>query len=456
MLFIPVSILLKMEVTRLIQNIPETGKHRVVIIGAGFGGLELTKQLCRSSYQVILLDRNNYHQFQPLLYQVATAGLEPTAVSFPIRKFFQKYKNVYFRVAEILSINTDLKEVTTNVGRLKYDTLVLAAGTKTNFFGNSRIEQFALQMKSTSDSIYIRNWILENFERALNVKEPEKISEFINIAIVGGGPTGVELAGALAEMKKHVFPKDYPGLDLSLMKIALFQGSHLLLAGMSAKSSAKAKKYLEKLEVEVHLNSIAADYDGRMLRFKDGSSLISRNVIWAAGVSADHFSGISSESVTTGNRLLVDRKNKVLGYSDVYAIGDLCLMKTPRYPGGHPQVAQVAIQQARLLAINLKKSSTGKPLSNFEYKNKGSMATIGRNLAVADFPFFHISGFPAWIIWSLIHLITLVGGKNKLSAFLNWIWKYLTYDQSLRLVIKPSVKVFNEAGPAEKVASLKY
>ena len=278
-----------MAVTKYIQNIPEVSRQRIVIVGAGFGGLELTKRLCRSSYQVILLDRNNYHQFQPLLYQVATAGLEPSAVSFPIRKFFQKYENVYFRVAEVLSVNTGLKEVTTSVGKLSYDTLVMAAGTKTNFFGNSNMENFALQMKSTADSIYIRNWILENFEKALNFKDTGEISEYINIAIVGGGPTGVELAGALAEMKKHVFPKDYPGLDLSLMRIALFQGSPLLLQGMSAKSSAKAKNYLEKLGVEVHFNSIAVDYDGKILKFNDGSSFTSRNVIWAAGVSADFF-----------------------------------------------------------------------------------------------------------------------------------------------------------------------
>ena len=433
-----------MAVSTFMQNIPEVSHQRVVIIGAGFGGLELTKRLCRSRYQVILLDRNNYHQFQPLLYQVATAGLEPSAVSFPIRKFFQRYENVYFRVAEVLSVNTDVKEVTTSVGKLSYDTLVLAAGTKTNFFGNPNMEDFALQMKSTADSIYIRNWILENFEKALNFKDAGEIGEYINIAIVGGGPTGVELAGALAEMKKHVFPKDYPGLDLSLMRIALFQGSSLLLQGMSAKSSAKAKNYLEKLGVEVHFNSIAVDYDGKILRFDGGSSFSSRNVIWAAGVSADSVSGINPASVTVGNRLLVDRYNMVDGYRDVYAIGDFSFMKTREYPNGHPQVAQVAIQQARVLAKNLKKSSSGKSLKDFEYKNKGSMATIGRNLAVADLPLFHLSGFAAWVIWSMVHLFTLVGGKNRLSAFLNWIWKYLTYDQSLRLIIKPSVKASRE------------
>ncbi len=434
-----------MEVNNYIQNIPETNCQRIVIIGAGFGGLELTRSLCRSRYQVILLDRNNYHQFQPLLYQVATAGLEPSAVSFPVRKFFQKYENVNFRMTEVLSVNTGLKEVITSVGRLSYDLLVVAAGTKTNFFGNSRMEHFALQMKSTADSIYMRNWILENFEKALNMKNPAEISENINIAVVGGGPTGVELAGAIAEMKKYVFPKDYPGLDLGLMKIALFQGSPMLLPGMSSKSSEKSRKYLRKLGVEVSLNSYAVDYDGKVLRFANGNQYSSRNVIWAAGVSAVTVNGITSGLETAGNRLLVDRHNKVEGYDDIYAIGDFCLMKTRQYPLGQPQVAQVAIQQARMLSKNLKKTGAGGVLTDFEYKNKGSMATIGRNLAVADLPLFHVSGFVAWIIWSLVHLITLVGGKNKLSAFLNWIWKYFTYDQSLRLILRPFIKDSKEA-----------
>lgn len=409
----------------------------MVVLGGGFAGLELTKRLCKSQNQVVLLDKNNYHQFQPLLYQVATSGLEPSAVSFPLRKFFQQYKHVHFRVAEVLSVDTKTKEVVTSVGRLTYDILVLAMGTKTNFYGNVKMKKNALSMKSTADSIFIRNWILENFEKALNLDDPEIISGYINIALVGGGPTGVELAGALAEMKKYVFPKDYPGLDLSLMKINLYQGVSRLLPGMSPVSSAKAKKYLEKLGVEVHLQSRVIDYDGKNLQLADGRNFSSRNVIWTAGVTAVPIEGVDPVLNNTANRLIVNRHNLVEGYKDIYALGDLALMKTRKFPDGHPQVAQVALQQARTLASNLKKTGTAKPLVEFEYKNRGMMATIGRNLAVADLPMIHLGGFWAWLVWSIVHLMTLVGGKNKVSTFLNWIWKYLTYDQSLRLIIKP-------------------
>ena len=425
-----------------IPNIPETDKKRVVIIGGGFAGLKFLRRIGSDGFQIVMLDKNNFHQFQPLLYQVATAGLEPSAISFPVRKILQSEKNVHFRIAEIVEIHADKKEISTTIGRLKYDHLVLAIGANTNFFGQQNIERHALSMKTASDAILIRNTILENFEGALLEVNQRKIDEYLNIILVGGGPTGVELAGALAEMKKFIFPKDYPELDLSKMRIVIYEASPKLLSGMSSSSSQSALKYLKKLGVEVHLGTRVEDYNGSCIKLSDGSTVPSKTVIWAAGVKANTVAGLREESFGRGGRIRVDRFNRVIGYKHIFALGDLSIMETPKYPNGHPQVAQVAIQQANSLADNLQRIKAKKAAKEFEYADKGSMATIGRNLAVADLPVVgKIKGFIAWVLWSFVHLFMIVGVKNRLSIFINWSFNYFTYDQSLRLLIKPKVRI---------------
>ena len=426
-----------MKLNTYIPNIPDNDKKRIVIIGGGFAGLKLLRKLIGKNLQIVLLDKNNFHQFQPLLYQVATAGLEPSAISFPVRKVLQKEKDVHFRIAELNEIHSDKNEISTSIGFLKYDYLVLAMGATTNFFGQQNIEQYTLSLKTASDAILIRNTILENFELALLETDQEKINEYLNIVLVGGGPTGVELAGALAEMKKYIFPKDYPELDVTKMRIVLFEASPGILAGMSPKSSVKAQKYLTRLGVEVHSNSRVMDYNGSCLNISDGSTLFSKTVIWSAGIKANSVAGFEPEVYGRGNRIRVDRYNRVLEHDNIFALGDLSIMGTPKYPDGHPQVAQAAIQQAKLLASNLIKLKSGLALKEFEYKDKGSMATIGRNLAVADLPIGKLKGFTAWVLWSIVHLFMIVGVKNRFSIFLNWSWNYFTYDQSLRLLIRP-------------------
>ncbi len=436
-----------MEKLRYIPNIPDTDKKRVVVVGSGFAGLKFVRSILRKNFQIVLLDKNNFHQFQPLLYQVATAGLEPSAISFPLRKILQKEKHIHFRIADVQAVNSGLKEIETDIGTLKYDYLVLAMGASTNFYGQKKIEQTALSMKTAADAILIRNTILENFELALLQDTPEKAAKFLNIVLVGGGPTGVELAGAVAEMKKYIFPKDYPELDMSKMRIVLYQGSGSLLAGMSSKSSARATRYLKNLGVEVNLDTRVLDYDGGCLKLSDGTTISSKTVIWAAGVIANKIDGISVSSMNPQQRIMVDRQNRAYGYHDIFAIGDLSLMKTPKYPNGHPQVAQVAIQQAKTLAGNLIRLSrnTSPKSKDFEYRDKGALATIGRNLAVADLPFVKLSGFLAWMLWSFVHLFMIVGVKNRILIFMNWSWNYFTYDQSLRLLIRHKPSIINRS-----------
>ncbi len=420
-----------------IPNIPQTKKKRIVIVGGGFAGLKILRKLSGKGFQIVLLDKNNYHQFQPLLYQVSTAGLEPTAISFPLRKILQNEKNIHFRITGLKEINDHNNEIITDIGKLSYDYLILAMGTTTNFFGQKNIEKYSLAMKTAADSILIRNTILKNFELSLLETEEDKINSFINIVIVGGGPTGVELAGALAEMKKYIFPKDYPELDLNNMRIIIYEASPKLLSGMSSFSSKHALKYLKSLGVEVYLNTRVDDYDGNLLSVSDESTVSTKTVIWAAGVKSERITGIAEELFAPGNRINVNRHNKVPNTSNIFVVGDQCIMKTQKYPNGHPQVAQTAIQQARLLAKNILRIESGNKPTDFEYVDKGSMATIGRNLAVADLPFGKFRGFTAWILWSIVHLFTIVGIKNRISTFLNWIWSYFTYDQSLRVLIIP-------------------
>lgn len=423
-----------------IPNIPDTKNKRIVIVGGGFAGLKILRKLASKNYQIILIDKNNYHQFQPLLYQVATAGLEPSAISFPFRKIIQNSKNIHYRIARLEEVDQDKNEIITDIGSLSYDYLILAMGTTTNYFGQKNIEKNTLSMKTSSDAIFIRNTILENFEHSLLETDSSKISSYLNIVVVGGGPTGVELAGAFAEMKKYILPKEYPELDLSDMHIILYEASPKLLAGMSEYASEKALLYLKKLGVEVKLNTRVDDYDGTLLTISDGEKIKTKSVVWAAGVSANTSNGIDTDIIDHGNRIKVDRYNKMKGSDNIFVIGDQCIMTTPKYPDGHPQVAQTAIQQALNLSHNIVAWDSSGKLREFEYRDKGSMATIGRNLAVADLPFAKLKGFFAWVIWSVVHLFTIFGLKNRISVFLNWVWSYLTYDQSLRILLIPKRK----------------
>ncbi|MCX6233560.1 MAG: NAD(P)/FAD-dependent oxidoreductase [Bacteroidetes bacterium] len=419
-----------------ISKILETGLKRIVIAGCGFAGLKVAMKLSRHDFQIIVLDKNNYHQFQPLLYQVATSGLEPSSISFPLRKIFHKWSHIHFRIADVKTIDPGKNVLYTSIGSLKYDYLVLASGTGTNFYGMKDIEKNAIAMKSTSEALYIRNVILQNYECAMCMDDPEEVKARMNIVIVGGGPTGVELAGALAEMKKFVLPKDYPELDFSFMHIYLMESSQRLLNVMREKSSAIALRYLKKLGVDVVLNAMVGSYDGYEVTLKNGNTYRSRTLLWAAGVKANPVQGLAADCYGPSGRMIVDEFNKVPGYSNIFVIGDLALMRTAEYPNGHPQVAQVAIQQARLLVSNLVNASKGKEFHRFRYKDKGTLATVGRNLAVADFPHFSLYGFPAWFTWTFIHLMSIVGIKNRLFIFIDWLWNYITYDQSLRLIIK--------------------
>ncbi|RUT73387.1 NAD(P)/FAD-dependent oxidoreductase [Ancylomarina longa] len=427
-----------------IKHIPENGKPRVVIIGAGFAGLKLARQLANTKYQVVLIDRNNYHQFQPLFYQVATSGLEPASIVFPLRKVFQKRKNVHFRMADLLEVNPNVHEIYTSLGKLSYDYLVLATGVDTNYFGNRNIEQYGIPMKSVSEAIFLRNSILRNYEKALNESDPEWAANYMNIVLVGGGPTGVELAGALAEMKSEILPKDYPELDFNLMNVYLFQASDRLLNGMSEKASAKAEQYLNKLGVIVKTNARVVDYDGLKILMANGEIFNSYTLVWAAGVVAPAIKGISEVAATRGGRLRVDLNNKVRGLNHVYAIGDLAFQAEGDYQHGHPQVAQVGLQQAGNLGRNLKNLLRNKEMKAFHYKDRGSLATIGKNLAVADLPGIKIQGFLAWLLWLFVHLMAIVGVKNRFFILTNWVWNYFTSDQSLRVLIRPKKRSFTD------------
>lgn len=418
-------------------NIPETGQERVVIIGGGFAGLATARALAKSDFQVVLIDRNNYHQFQPLFYQVAMAGLEPSSIVFPFRKLFRKYKNVYIRVAEVEAVDPARNRLQTKLGHCNYDHLVIAIGADTNFYGNTAIEEHAIPMKSVSEALYLRNTILGDYEAALSYPDFDERQGLIDIVIVGGGPTGVELAGALAEMRKYILPKDYPELNTEEIDIYLIQSADQLLKGMSEVSSDKALRYLRELGVEVRLDTRVTGYDGQFVELNTGDRIRSRKVIWAAGITGNPLPGLPETAWTYGRRLAVDRHSRVRGLERVYAIGDIAYMEEPAFEQGHPQVAQVAIQQGRRLAENLKRHATGREWHDFSYLDKGSMATVGRNRAVVDLPRFSFQGFLAWTAWLLVHLFAILGTKNKVFVFLNWVWNYVTYDQSLRLIIRP-------------------
>jgi NADH dehydrogenase len=415
---------------------------KVVIAGAGFGGLRLARRLNnKAGFEVVLLDRFNHHQFQPLFYQVATAGLDASNISFPLRKVFQKSNNVRIRLAELQQVIPGQNKIITDTEEIQYDVLVLATGADTNFFGNEKIAAFASPMKSTVEALRLRYRLLLNFENVLTVTDETERQRHMNIVIVGGGPTGVELAGALAEMKRYVLPKDYPELDFTAMNIFLLEGAAGLLGGMSEKSSKRSQRYLKKLGVKVLLKTFVKDYNGKTVSLEGSAEIPSSVVIWAAGIKGNIPGGISKELIVRGNRIKTDRYCKVEGYSNIYAIGDLAYMETPKYPNGHPQVAPVAMQQADLIAANLKlveRKSRPENRLEFEYYDKGSMATVGRNLAVVDIPKprMHIGGGLAWFIWMSLHLMLILGVKNRFFVFCNWLYSYITYDQHLRLIFK--------------------
>lgn len=420
-------------------NIQRNQKKRVVIVGGGLGGLRLAEDLYGSGMQVVLIDKNNFHQFPPLIYQIASAGIDPSSISFPFRQIFRKRKDFYFRMAEARMVDTEKKILQTSIGKIDYDYLVLAAGATTNFFGNKNIEEWAIPMKTVPEAMGLRNALLSNFERALTCATEEERQELLNVVIVGGGATGVEIAGALSEMKHYVIPYDYPDMDSSLMHIYLIEAGDRLLAGMSQDSSKKAYDFLKSMGVDILFGKMVTDYRDHKVIMKDGTEIPTRTFLWVSGIRANAMPGISEDHLGRGFRFKVDQFNRIPGLNDVFAIGDQCLQTIdPTYPNGHPQVAQVAIQQAKNLAKNIKRINEGhaddNSLTPFKYNNLGSMATIGRNKAVVEIGKFHSQGFFAWILWLVVHLRSILGVKNKMMVLLNWLWKYVSYNDSIRMI----------------------
>lgn len=420
------------------MNIPKTEKNRVVIIGGGFAGISLAKRLKDLDVQLVLIDKQNYHTFQPLLYQVSTSGLEPDSIAYPIRKVLKKLDNFYFRWATVTHIEPENQTVTTSKGNLSYDYLVMATGTKTNYFGNADIERYAMSMKNIPQALDIRSLMLQNFEKADDCTDSEERKALLNFCIIGAGPTGVELAGAFSELKNNVFPKDYRHLNMAEMQIRLFEGGGRVLPPMSEKASEKALRFLRKLGVKVHLNTIVKDYDGETLTLNNQETIATKNCIWTAGVTGAIIEGFRNEIlVDRENRYKVNEFNQVEGYTNIFAIGDIALMQSKEYPKGHPQVAQPAIQQGELLAKNLRNLLTGNAMKAFRYYDKGTMATVGRNKAVVDLKNAKFGGFLAWYIWMFVHLMALVGFRNRVIVFFNWMYNYINFDKAARLIVRP-------------------
>ncbi|NIG57053.1 NAD(P)/FAD-dependent oxidoreductase [Chitinophaga sp. Cy-1792] len=418
-------------------NIPETKNPRVVIVGGGFGGINLAKHLKHAPVQVVLLDRNNYHLFQPLLYQVSTAGLEPDSIAFPLRGIFRKQKNLVFRMAEVTGIRAEENILETGIGELHYDYLIFATGSNTNFFGNKTIEANAIGMKSLIEAVQIRNYVVKQFEESLLLTDPEQIKAKLNFVMVGGGPTGVELAGAFAELRKYILPKDYASIPQNLMNVYLIEAGPRLLASFSEQTSQKTLKSLEELGVRVMLSTGVKEYDGKTVTLSTGEQIQSHSLLWSAGVKGVPVHGLPQDIILPNGRILVDDFNKLKGFKNVYAIGDIAQMTNdPRFPKGYPMVAQVAIQQGVNLAKNILLEMNGKVEKPFHYKDLGSMATIGRNRAVAEFAGIKMSGFPAWVVWMIVHLMSLLGFRNKLVVFINWFYRYFTFERGTRIIIK--------------------
>lgn len=418
-------------------------KKKIVIVGGGFGGIELAKKLKHKNVEVTILDKHNYHTFQPLLYQVATGGLEADSIAFPIRKIFKGQKNLKFRVTEVKKVIPNENKLETTIGNIDYDYLVIATGSTSNFFGQTEISQNAMPMKSIPEALNLRSLILQNLEAAIIAKDPIKESELLNFVVVGGGPTGVETAGAIGELKNHVLKSDYPELDLNKVNIYLIEGSPELLGAMSVQAQQKAKQFLEELGVTVYTEARVQSYDGQTLSLVDGRKINSATVIWSAGVMGIVLDGLNTEAVVRGNRLKVNEINLVEGYQNIFAIGDVAAMITEETPNGHPGVAPAAIQQGKLLATNLINLIENKPTTPFKYFDKGAMATVGRNRAVVDINKIRFQGIFAWFTWMFVHLMTLVGFRNKLVVFVNWVWSYFSYDRGTRLIIR-RYKPYNE------------
>jgi len=423
------------------MNIPQSNLPRVVIIGGGFAGINLAKTIANKNLQVVLIDKHNYHTFQPLLYQVSSSGLEPDSIAYPLRKIIKKHKTSFFRLAEVNEIQPEQKNIKTSIGDLTYDYLVLATGTKTNFFGNTDIEKNSMPMKSVPQALNIRSLILQNFEKAAIANTKEECEAYLNFVIVGGGPTGVELAGAIAELKNNILPRDYHDLNANDMHIHLLEGSTRVLPPMSEHASKKAEKFLKALGVNVHCNTQVTDYDGLVVSTNTDLKLQSETLIWAAGVTGAPVGGLNASAlVDRANRYKVNEFNQVEGYDNIFAIGDIALMTSEDYPKGHPQVAQPAIQQGKLLGKNLLKLAQKQPMKPFKYFDKGSMATIGRNKAVVDLKPYKFGGFFAWFIWMFVHLMSLVGFRNRVIVFFNWTYNYINFDKAARLIIRPYKK----------------
>lgn len=424
------------------MNIPEVNLKRVVIIGGGFAGLNIAKKLSGKDFQIVMIDKHNYHTFQPLLYQVATAGLEPDSIAHAIRQIFSKKENFYFRIANVRKINTQEKIIFTPIGDIFYDYLIIATGSETNYYGNENIMKYSMSMKTIPEALDLRSLVLQNLESALLTNDLDERLRLMNFVIVGGGPTGVELAGAFGELKKHVLPNDYPDLDIRRMNVHLIQAADKLLPTMSQNASEKAAKYLKDLDVQVWFNTLVKDYDGKIITTND-RLFETTTMIWTAGVKGSLIPGIEGEESIVAGRYSVNKFNQIKGHKDIYAIGDVAVMMTPENPKGDPMVAQVAIQQGKLLAKNLTKQLKNSPMKPFKYKDKGSMATIGRDKAVVDLPNWKFSGWFAWIVWMFVHLVSLIGFRNKVIALVNWVVQYFTYNKSVRLIIRPYKKKYD-------------
>lgn len=409
--------------------------ERIVVIGGGFAGLNLVKRLDKDKFEVKLIDRNNFHCFPPLFYQVASSSLASANICFPLRRELTKHKNVTYHMGHVKNIDIDKKEVTTSYETIPYDRLVIAAGSANNYFGNDQLHENTFGIKTISQSALTRDEIIDRLERGSMSKDPELRRQLLSFLVVGGGPAGVEIAGALGEMKKYVLPKEYPDINPDDVRITLIEGSGKLLGAMREKSSANALKYLKELMVDVRLNTLLKSYDDKYVTFADGSKEYWETVIWTAGVKGEPMPGLSQDFITKGNRISVDKFNRVAGRDDVFAIGDIACMVCDDYPHGHPQMAQPAIQQGVNLAKNL---NDGAMSHEFKYHDKGSMATVGKNRAVADLKTISLSGFIAWFAWMAIHLLSLLGMRNKVTVFMNWVWNYFSNSSSLRLRLLPT------------------
>ncbi|PST82241.1 FAD-dependent oxidoreductase [Pedobacter yulinensis] len=432
-------------------ELPKSEHPRVLVIGGGFGGIELAKKLRNKPFQVVMLDRHNYHTFQPLLYQVSTGGLEPDSIAFPLRKIFKGQENFVFRVTEVQEIIPEANKVITDIGEISYDYLVMATGSTTNYFGQKEIEANAMPMKTIPEALNLRSLILQNLEKSLIENNKVVYDTLLNFVVVGGGPTGVETAGALSELKRHVLKNDYPELDLNKVNIYLIEGSPELLGAMSPQAQKKAKDFLVEMGVTVLTESRVLSYDGSTLKLADGQSIPTSTVIWSAGVMGELIPGFAAASIVRGNRLKVNAYNAVEGYTNVFAIGDIAAMITEETPLGLPGVAPAAIQQGKHLAKNLYNRVSNRALEPFKYFDKGSMATVGRNKAVVDLHKIRFQGVFAWFAWMFVHLMTLVGFRNKVVVFVNWVWNYFSYDRGTRLIIREYEKRPKEPEPTQTI-----